>query len=131
MKEIVRTVFKIIPHKDKRYCCAYRCKNPRSPKDRFCGLHRHRYTKAMSPISYVYNSLKSNAKRRNKDFKLTLEEFTKFCEETNYMSKRGKTGKSASIDRIDNNKGYEVGNIRILTLSENSQKWTHDEDPGF
>lgn len=75
--------------------------------------------------------MRSNAKRRNKVFTLTLEQFKQFCEETDYINKRGKTGKSASIDRIDNNKGYEIGNIRILTLSENSAKWTYDEEPPF
>lgn len=124
-------MFKIVQNKDKKLCCAYRCKNKRTDKDRFCSKHRHRYDKENNPVNYVFNALRSNAKRRGKVFTLTLEQFKQFCEETDYINKRGKTGKSASIDRIDNNKGYEIGNIRILTLSENSAKWTHDEEPPF
>lgn len=35
---------------------------------------------------------------------------------------KGRTKKSASIDRIDPRKGYEIGSIQVLSLQENSSK---------
>lgn len=114
--------FYICTDKPKHICCAYRCKDKRKAKNRFCARHAHRYRKIKDPVGYVYDLLKCNARRRGKPFTLTMDEFRQFCLDTDYMRLRGKTGKSASIDRIDNSKGYEIGNIRILSLSENSHK---------
>ena len=121
-------MFKIIDNKNKKLCCAYRCGNERAKKDRFCHKHRKRFQKENNPIAYCFNLLKCNAKRRGKDFSLTLEQFTQFCAETNYIELKGKTGKSASIDRIDHLKGYHIDNIQILSLSDNSKKQHTDKN---
>ena len=68
-----------------------------------------------------------NAKRRGKDFRLTLAEFELFCEQTNYLVLKGKTAKSASIDRIDHTRGYFIDNIQVLSLSDNSKKQHTDK----
>jgi hypothetical protein len=115
-------MFLIIKNKDPKLCCAYRCKNRRQKRDRFCSKHRKRYKKETNPEAYHFDILRSNAKRRGKDFKLTLEEFKLFCEDTSYLKLKGRSAKSASIDRIDPEKGYEYGNIQVLTLAENSAK---------
>ena len=120
-------MFVIIPHKV--LCCAYRCPNSKQKKDRFCSKHRHRYNKINNPVQYTYNALKSNARRRRKFFDLTIEQFRSFCEKNNYMELKGKTGASASIDCIIAAKGYTEGNIRILSISENSRKGAKDEVP--
>ena len=83
-----------------------------------------------------YTILKTNAKRRNKVFTLTFAEFSHFCITTGYDKLKGKTANSLSIDRIDNEKGYTVSNIRTITLSENSSKGIGclgmiEEDPPF
>jgi len=75
-----------------------------------------------NPLGYTYSRLKQNAKRRRKTFTLTLEQFGQFCTETNYLELKGKQGSNLSIDRINNGKGYEVGNLQVLTLSANSRK---------
>ncbi|MGL4567323.1 MAG: hypothetical protein ACRCU6_02200 [Fusobacteriaceae bacterium] len=118
-------MFVIIPNK--KLCCAYRCKSEKSKKDRFCSKHRKRYTKEIDPAQYYYWNLKSNAKRRKKDFNLTLEEFRIFCNKTGYLDKRGKTKNSYSIDRINPKKGYSLDNIQMLKLGENVSKY-HRED---
>lgn len=114
-------MFRIVPNKKDR-CCAHGCKNLKTKKDRFCGKHRHRFNKAVNPIRYTYNSLKSNARRRGHEFDLTIFEFERFCQETGYMELKGKLPGSASIDRMDCNKGYTYENIQILTLRQNSIK---------
>lgn len=76
----------------------------------------------MNPLTYTYNSLKCNARRRGKPFDLTFIQFSKFCIDSNYMKLKGKTKNQYSIDRIDPTKGYSIDNIQILTVSENSTK---------
>lgn len=75
--------------------------------------------------------LKNNAKRRGKDFSLTLDDFMHFLKQNpNYMVKKGIRVKSLQIDRIDNLKGYSLDNIRAITLRENVYKrHNHDEFP--
>ena len=78
--------------------------------------------KLRDPIGYTMWMLKMNAKRRGHPFSLTREEFTEFCIQNNYIEEKGKTGKSASIDRISSEDGYNIWNIQVLTLSENAAK---------
>lgn len=70
----------------------------------------------------AFADLRSNAKRRGKQFDLTFEQFKQFCYETDYITGRGRSKESFTIDRIDNDKGYTLDNIRILTKSQNSSK---------
>lgn len=127
----IKNGFYVCSDKPKHICCAYRCKSKRKDKHRFCAKHSHRYKKATDLLGYVYDNLRCNARRRGKVFTLTRQEFEQFCAETNYLELRGKTGKSASIDRVDNRKGYELGNIRILTLSENTHKRNNEDYEPF
>jgi hypothetical protein len=53
---------------------------------------------------------------------LTIDEFRRFCEETDYIALKGKTASCLSIDRVDASKGYEIGNIQTLTQTENGRK---------
>ena len=85
-----------------------------------------RWLKEHHPETYFFNILRGNAKRRGKEFNLTLEEFRKFCKETNYLEFKGKTASSASIDRIRAWEGYHKDNIQILTLSDNVKKQRMD-----
>lgn len=78
--------------------------------------------KMAHPLEYAYQTLKDNARRRGKEFSLTLEQFKRFCRKTDYISGKGKTKTSYSIDRIENDKGYTLKNIQILPLGENSKK---------
>jgi hypothetical protein len=55
---------------------------------------------------------------------LTFEQFKVFAIQTDYLRGKGKTVNSYSIDRIKNEEGYSIGNIQVLTLSENSKKHT-------
>lgn len=71
--------------------------------------------------------LKSNAKRRGIEFKLTFEQFKEFAIETQVLVGRGRKKTSYHIDRIDALKGYEVGNLQVLTSSENSRKGAYEK----
>lgn len=113
-------------NKPKHICPAYRCKNSKADKKRFCHRHHAANQKITNLASYTYNLLRSNAKRRNKIFTITLQDFKEFCEETNYLALKGRTKTKASIDRIDASKGYEKGNLQILTVSQNCRKQFDD-----
>jgi len=120
-------MFKIIPSKkSKGLCVAYGCKNKHTPKNRFCAKHNHRYQKFKDPVRYCFNRKKNNARTTRIEWKLTLEEFREFCEEHNYLERTGKLATSASIDRIDPGKGYEKGNLQILSLADNNRKMHED-----
>lgn len=118
-------MFRIVIHKVHGICQAHGCKS-KAVNDRFCSKHRKRYTKEKDPAAYFFEILRSNAKRRKKDFTLTLEEFRLFCTETGYLEAKGKKPKSLTIDRKDHTKGYSYDNIQVLTLTENVRK--HFED---
>ncbi len=107
----------------KQRCHTKYCKNDPG-NGTFCSTCRSRHTREADPEKYCYHALKNNAKRRGHHFTLTLQQFKKFCFKTNYLVGKGRTKTSYSIDRIDNNKGYEMGNIRLLTVSDNSIKGT-------
>ena len=76
-----------------------------------------------NPIKYAYQTLKDNAKRRGKEFDLTLEYFTEFCYKYQYIQNKGITKNSYTIDRISEEKGYVKNNIQIKTNSNNIKKY--------
>jgi hypothetical protein len=94
------------------------------PKRNVCNTCKSKIYRAKFRIKYAFDALRNNARRRGHGFDLTLQQFTEFAIDTDYIVKKGRTIDSYSIDRIDNNKGYTVDNIRVLTVSENSKKFT-------
>jgi len=87
-----------------------------------CSMHYTRKWRIDHPLQSTFSINKANAKRRGKDWSLTIEQFRYFCQDSSYLLEKGKTRLSASIDRIENNLGYHIGNIRSITLSLNSSK---------
>lgn len=112
--------FDVIP--DKQGCQVRGCRHEVRGQGRFCRRCRDRRYKSANPISYAWDKLRYNARRRGKVFTLTKEYFRRFCEVTGYVHASGKTAGSLSIDRIDSAKGYEPGNIQILTPADNTRK---------
>lgn len=70
----------------------------------------------------AYSNLRDNANRRGKFFDLTFDQFQQFAIETNYIQGKGRTSTSYSIDRIENDKGYTIDNIRIMEFGQNASK---------
>lgn len=100
------------------------CRNKPRPGRRKCDTCQSREKRKNNPLRYAYDALRANCKRRKGlgFFELTFEEFSRFAIETNYIAGKGRTKLSYTIDRIDNTMGYFIGNIQILTHSENSRK---------
>lgn len=79
---------------------------------------------AKNPVKYAYIVLRQNAKRRGHEFTITFSEFEEFCTKTSILLGRGRTKDSYSIDRIRENEGYVPGNLQVLTVSENTKKYS-------
>jgi hypothetical protein len=80
--------------------------------------------KGRNPIFARYQTYKSNAKKRNKKFNITRDEF---CE---YVGKKcfycGEI--SVGIDRVDNSLGYVKGNMVPACETCNHMKWNLTKD---
>lgn len=75
-----------------------------------------------NPAAYAYKNLKHSAKGRRIPFTLTFEEFVVLCEETHYLAHKGTSSECLHVDRIDASRGYEAGNVQVITCSENVGK---------
>lgn len=80
--------------------------------------------RARNPTKAAYHTLKGNAKRRGTPFALTFEEFREAIAGTGYRHRRGREADALHLDRVDPTRGYEPGNVRVCTASENCSKGT-------
>lgn len=111
-------------------CDTKYCRGRKKTGRRICSKCVMRAWRSKNPVKAMFAALKHNAKRRGKQFDLTIEQWTEFVTQHNMLDNRGKNGWSLSVDRIDQERGYAVDNIRPLTLSENSIRGTnHDPNP--
>lgn len=97
------------------------CNNEARKGRKLCNTCKSRKAKIDNPYFYYFNLLRCNAKRRRKEFSITLDQFKIFCDKTNYLYLKGKRSNDYSIDRINIQKGYSIDNIRLVTVSENSR----------
>lgn len=102
-------------------CATNYCRNETKGR-KYCSTCRSKQARKNDAIKYSYITLKNNAKRRGIDFSLTLNEFKKFCYETDYIKGKGKTSQSYSVDRKEADIGYHYWNLQMLTVSENAKK---------
>lgn len=78
----------------------------------------------------MFNSAKARAKAYNYEFNITLEDIVipKICPvlkipiEDGSGTGHGPNMSSATLDRIDNNKGYTKGNVRVISHRANTLK---------
>lgn len=75
-----------------------------------------------NPIRNAWFELRNKCRRKCRHLGLTYEQFEEFCKATGYTDGSGRQRYQLHIDRIDPSKGYEIGNIQILTCSENTAK---------
>ncbi len=107
----------------KGLCVVSSCRNKHIKYRNKCHKHKTLEYKQKHPIKYAYQTLRTNARRRGKSFSISFEYFEKFCIKTKIMLGRGINADSYHIDRIDESKGYEEGNLQVLTNAENVRKY--------
>lgn len=96
-------------------------------KGYFCYSCEKRKYADKNPVKYAYQVLRNNAKRRGHRFTITLQDFIRFCVKTKILIGRGRYKDCYSIDRIDESKGYEPGNLQMMTVSANRLKYSHKQ----
>lgn len=76
-------------------------------------------------MRYAWQNLKHHARQRGIGFTLTLEEFGAIVVPEGYIQGRGRTADALQVDRIDQRRGYEAGNVRVVLTSENArlERW--------
>ena len=108
------------------YCVTPMCRgtvNRKLEHNKLCTKCRWRRWKEKSPAKYAYGNLKRRAKQRGKIFTLTFQQYYKeVWLDTGYAERHGKTKDCLSVDRKRNEIGYVSGNLKVLTVSENSIK---------
>ena len=105
-----------------RNCKTPDCNNTAVHQRTECHKCRHRHWFERNPIKYLFRNLKHNAKKRDKFFDLKLEEFSNLVLKTGYLELKGRSQNSLTIDRIKNDNGYSIDNIRVISKSKNCAK---------
>jgi hypothetical protein len=105
-------------------CATDSCKNNSDGRE-FCGTCRRRKARESNPIKAAWENLHYSANKREIFFDLTLEEFTEFCYETEYMKGKGRKVGGYNVDRIIEGKlpGYTKSNIQCLDKQKNVKKY--------
>lgn len=120
-----------------RKCARPSCRKHAMKHRRICSMHKKREARMRHPWKAAYQMHKDNALRRLKylprdqRFKLSFAEFMaiwekepeKMAEKARCMRGESETKCSWEIDRIDNHKGYEAGNCRLVTKSVNVKSY--------
>ncbi len=105
-----------------RICKTKYC-TTKTPKHRtICCKCISRKYRSDNPVRSSFDILRTNAKRRGKEFDLTFDQFKKFAIETEYIAGKGRSSQSFTIDRIDQDLGYTINNLQVLTNAENVKK---------
>lgn len=89
--------------------------------------YQERYEEKGGPEKYMFIHAKARAKKRGIEFGIELADISipATCPyiETALTTKRGReTSYRASLDRIDNSKGYVKGNIQVISQKANTMK---------
>lgn len=86
------------------------------------------------PYAYYYSKLKDHAREREIEFTLTLRDYKNLWEkhpekwQEKIKGVHGMSSKTWTVDRIRNYKGYEKGNVQVLSLRRNVLKYVrHDK----
>ena len=105
------------------YCKECRKKIIQTPHYKY--LEMIRKTEWKKSKDRRYKSYRGVAKRRKYEFKLTKEEFLSFWQKLCYYC--GNKIKTIGLDRIDNSKGYIVGNVVSCCQRCNRMKGTSSQ----
>lgn len=109
-------------------CRAYRCTAaPRNiathpTSTQLCGSCYKAQWRVDNPERAAYGAQRDHARARRIPFTLSFEQWWAVVEPSGYMDGRGCLRHQLHVDRRDPSKGYEVGNIRVITCSENVRK---------
>lgn len=104
-------------------CCPLKgCRQQVRTKGLLCSRHNMRLWRKLNPLNAHFAQIRDRAVRRGQVFTLTLQQFKDAVAGTGYLEGRGRSATCLHLDRIDATRGYEPGNVRVITARENCQK---------
>lgn len=117
-----------------KYCRNDAYKNPNTGYQRKCcnRCKKRRFRKS-KPYSYFWSKLKDSARERGIEFDLSKREFKEFWQrhpkkwKEKVSGVHGMCGKTWTVDRVDDSKGYSIDNIQVLSLRRNVIKYVRDD----
>jgi len=92
-------------------------------KGNYCYRCAQRRNRKNNPVVAAYQNLKDSAKRRGKEFSISIEYFKEFCHTTEYIKGKGIRVDGLHCDRINEQLGYIEGNIQVLPNGQNVRKY--------
>ena len=105
-------------------CMVKGCRND-GGKRKFSLCHKHyqHRWRMLNPKQSAFAALRDHARGRGIEFRLSYDYFCGMCDAFAMFDHNAETfGEFPSLDRVDSTKGYTEGNLRIITVSENSAK---------
>jgi hypothetical protein len=114
-------IFELKLHPGEGLCPVKGCRNaPGVKKGGLCNKHHQRLFKHRHPQAWGFNIIKAKSKRRGIAFTISFDYYCGLTDAYAYHEQKPEEhGDWLTIDRRDITKGYEPGNLRILTHSEN------------
>lgn len=106
-------------------CPVRYCTNPSGSKtvSGLCSKHNMRRWRKGDPRRAAFSTLRDHAKGRRIKFDLSFEYFCGLTDAYCFYDPEAEDrGDYPSLDRIDATKGYERGNLRVVSISDNSIK---------
>ena len=117
--------------KNKETCSSRHCKGERAKRSdglirAYCWKCEKRWWRNNNLRKDRWGNLRHNAIRRGIKFDLSFGDFCKICDATGYTSDgHVQFGDRMSLDRIEREKGYVLTNLRVISVRENSKRYTN------
>lgn len=109
--------------------CSRGLKNAKSTRAKLCSRHSMQLWRFENPDRANFTQIKDRATRKEIPFTITFEQYLEVIKDTAYQDRRGRWLHCYHIDRVDALKGYEPGNLRVITATQNCVKGaTEDKD---
>lgn len=109
-------------------CSEKSCYKKPAPKSTLCYSCQRKRKIERNPYRYWYGVKRRNANNKakrtgsGKFWHVTFDHFVWICDTTGYLVLKGRKKWQASLDCIIDEYGYIDGNVRVITVSDNSSK---------
>lgn len=104
-------------------CCVRGCKKKfrlTHPSLKLCHKHYQERWRAKNPKQAAFATLVMHCKARKIPCTISFDYFCGLCDAYRYFDQSVETrGEALTLDRVDASRGYEPGNLQILSLSSN------------
>lgn len=104
-------------------CPVFGCRHRRNGHKTLCAKHYMRWWRHCNPEKASYATLRDHAKGRRLAFTISFDYWLGLTDAFAYFEQSADCrGDVLSIDRREASKGYEPGNLRVVSISINSAK---------